>query len=244
MVILRDRMLIAFNKPYGVLSQFTPDGSGHRPLAEFHFPPRIYPIGRLDADSEGLLLLSDEAALNAQLLQPRQAHGRVYWAQVEGIPTPEALRQLSAGLVVQGRKTLPCRAWLIDPQPDVPPRNPPIRFRKTVPDRWLGLELIEGKNRQVRRMTAAVGHPTLRLLRVRIGNFELTDLPSGNWRILGDKERALALGIQGQPSSLSGLSDHHPNSDYGTYRARHVARVTLVGSNGLDSPFRLALQIV
>jgi 23S rRNA pseudouridine2457 synthase len=186
-------MLIAFNKPYGVLSQFTPDGSAHRPLAEFQFPPDVYPIGRLDADSEGLLLLSDEPELNARLLHPRHGHGRVYWAQVEGIPTAEALRELARGVVVQGRKTLPCRVWLIEPRPDVPPRQPPIRFRKTVPDSWVGLELVEGKNRQVRRMTAMAGHPTLRLLRVRIGNFELTDLAPGRWKILNDKERALVL---------------------------------------------------
>jgi 23S rRNA pseudouridine2457 synthase len=186
-------MLIAFHKPYGVLSQFTPDGSAHRTLAEFGFPAGVYSIGRLDADSEGLLLLSDEAALNARLLHPRHGHGRVYWAQVEGIPTEAALRQLARGMVIQGRKTLPCRAWLIEPQPDVAPRQPPIRLRKTVPDRWLGLELVEGKNRQVRRMTAAAGHPTLRLLRVRIGDFELTGLDQGRWRALNEKERALVL---------------------------------------------------
>jgi len=187
-------MLIAFHKPYGVLSQFTPDGSANRTLAEFQFPPDVYPIGRLDADSEGLLLLSDEPALNAQLLHPRHGHGRVYWAQVEGIPTPTALRELSRGMVIQGRKTLPCRAWLIEPQPQVAPRHPPIRFRKSVPDRWLGLELVEGKNRQVRRITAAAGHPTLRLLRVRIGNFDLTDLAPGAWRVLDEKDRKLVLG--------------------------------------------------
>jgi 23S rRNA pseudouridine2457 synthase len=184
-------MLIAFHKPYGVLSQFTPDGSAHRTLAEFQFPAGVYPIGRLDADSEGLLLLSDEPALNARLLHPRHGHGRVYWAQVEGIPAPAALRALSRGLVIQGRTTLPCRAWLIEPPPEVAPRQPPIRWRKTVPDCWIGLELVEGKNRQVRRMTAAAGHPTLRLLRVRIGNFELTDLAPGRWRILNAEERAL-----------------------------------------------------
>ena len=187
-------MLIAFHKPFGVLSQFTPDGSSHRTLAEFQFPPGVYPIGRLDADSEGLLLLSDEAALNARLLHPRHGHGRIYWAQVEGLPTLEALRELSRGLVIQGSKTLPCRAWLIEPQPEVAPRVPPIRFRKTVPDRWIGLELVEGKNRQVRRMTAAVGHPTLRLLRVQIGNFELAGLEPGCWLVLDEKERALVLG--------------------------------------------------
>jgi 23S rRNA pseudouridine2457 synthase len=186
-------VLIAFNKPYGVLSQFTSDGSANRTLAEFHFPPRVYPIGRLDADSEGLLLLSDEAGLNTRLLDPKHAHGRIYWAQVEGIPTPDALQELARGVVVQGRKTLPCRAWLLEPQPTVPPRDPPIRFRKTVPDRWIGLELVEGKNRQVRRMTAGVGHPTLRLMRVRIGRFDLSDLPSGKWKELAEAERKLVF---------------------------------------------------
>ena len=182
-------MLIAFNKPFGVLSQFTSDGSPNRPLAGFEFPARVYPIGRLDADSEGLLLLSDEAELNARLLEPRRAHARIYWAQVEGVPDARALDRLSKGVEIQGRKTLPCRAWLLEPQPQLAPRDPPIRFRKTIPDRWIALELIEGKNRQVRRMTAAVGHPTLRLVRVQIGGFELGDLPSGQWRTLGDEER-------------------------------------------------------
>ena len=184
-------MLIAFNKPFGVLSQFTPDGSLNRPLAGFGFPKEVYPIGRLDADSEGLLLLSDEPAWNAKLLEPRHAHEREYWAQVERIPSVEALDRLSRGVLIQGRKTLPCRAWLLEPQPTVPPRNPPIRFRKSVPDCWLGLELIEGKNRQVRRMTAAIGHATLRLLRVRIGRLLLGALPAGEWRTLQPEERKL-----------------------------------------------------
>jgi 23S rRNA pseudouridine2457 synthase len=186
-------MLIAFNKPYGVLSRFTPDGSPSRVLAEFGFPARVYPIGRLDADSEGLLLLSDEGRLNEQLLQPRHAHEREYWAQVERIPAEDSLRRLGQGLVVQGRQTLPCRAWILDPQPEVPPRVPPIRFRKTVPACWIGLELVEGKNRQVRRMTAAVGHPTLRLIRVRVGRFSLGALPVGAWRELNQAERDLIL---------------------------------------------------
>lgn len=209
-------MLIAFNKPYGVLSQFTRDGSSHRALAEFGFPRDVYPIGRLDADSEGLLLLSDEPELNERLLHPRHAHAREYWAQVERIPTPEALQRLSQGVAIQNHKTLPCRAWLLEPQPEVvgratpdppsdgmvergdapgvprpiiAPRTPPIRFRKTVPDCWLGLQLVEGKNRQVRRMTAAIGHPTLRLLRVRIGGFHLDNLAFGRWRELNRAER-------------------------------------------------------
>lgn len=187
-------MLLAFNKPFGVLSQFTSGDSQYRSLAEFGFPGDVYPLGRLDADSEGLLLLSDEAALNERLLHPRRAHAREYWAEVEGTPAKEALTGLRAGVVVQGRPTLPCRAWLLDPQPEMPPREPPIRFRKTVPTCWLGLELIEGRNRQVRRMTAAVGHPTLRLVRVRIGKFRLEGLPPGQWKELNDFERRLVLG--------------------------------------------------
>jgi 23S rRNA pseudouridine2457 synthase len=187
-------MLLAFNKPYGVLSQFTSDGSPNRTLAAFDFPPRVYPLGRLDADSEGLLLLTDEPALNQRLLHPSRAHEREYWVEVERIPTPEALHRLSQGLLIGGRKTLACRAWSLEPQPQLAPRVPPIRFRKSVPTWWVGLDLIEGKNRQVRRMTAAVGHPTLRLIRVRIGRFELGSLAPGTWRMLTDPERQRVLG--------------------------------------------------
>jgi len=187
-------MLCAFNKPYGVLSQFTADGSPNRPLAEFGFPRGIYAIGRLDADSEGLLLLSDEPEWNQRLLHPRHAHEREYWAQVERIPSAQALGRLAAGIVIQGRRSLPCRAWPLEPQPQVPPRDPPIRFRKSVSTCWIGLELVEGKNRQVRHMTAAIDHPTLRLLRVRIGGFRLRDLPPGQWRELTAADRKLVLG--------------------------------------------------
>ena len=200
-------MLIAFHKPYGVVSQFTSDGSPNRTLAKFGFPKNVYPLGRLDADSEGLLLLSDEPEWNERLLHPRHAHEREYWAQVEKSPTPEALKKMERGVSIQGRKTLPCRAWILEPQPEIvasslrletigaqrrhytiPPRDPPIRFRKSVPDCWIGLELIEGKHRQVRRMTAAIGHPTLRLIRVRVGNLWLGDLAAGQWRILTPQE--------------------------------------------------------
>jgi 23S rRNA pseudouridine2457 synthase len=186
-------MLIAFHKPYGVLSQFTPDGSLNRALAEFEFPPNVYPVGRLDADSEGLLLLSDEPELNQKLLHPKHAHEREYWAQVERVPTRKALQRLGKGVLVQGRKTLFCRAWMLEPQPELPPRDPPIRFRKTVPTCWIGLELIEGKNRQARRMTAAIGHPTLRLIRVRIGSGALGALAPGRWKVLSGMERQLIL---------------------------------------------------
>ncbi len=186
-------MLLAFNKPYGVLSQFTPDGSPNRPLAGFGFPKGVYPIGRLDADSEGLLLLSDEPGLNARLLQPAHGHRRLYWAQVERVPTADALAALEKGVTVGGRLSLPCRARLLDPQPQIAPRDPPIRFRKNVPDCWIELELVEGKNRQVRRMTAAVGHPTLRLMRVQIGEFRLEGLAPGKWRELSARERGAVL---------------------------------------------------
>jgi 23S rRNA pseudouridine2457 synthase len=175
-------MVLVFNKPFGVLSQFTPDGSKNRTLSEFGFPKGVYPIGRLDADSEGLLLLSDEAGLNNRLLDPDHGHEREYWAQVERIPTPDTLQALEQGVTIQGRKTLPCQVTFLDPQPRLPPRDPPIRVRKNIPDCWISLRLTEGKNRQVRRMTSAIGHPTLRLIRVRIAQINMGDLPIGHWR--------------------------------------------------------------
>ncbi len=185
-------MLLALHKPYGVLSQFTPEpGSRWRTLADFALPKNVYALGRLDADSEGLLLLSDEPGLNSRLLDPQNAHRREYWAQVENIPTATTLARLTrGGIDLDDYRTLPCRARLLDPAPALPPRDPPIRVRKSIPDCWLALELIEGKNRQVRRMTAAVGHPTLRLVRTRIGNFPLGDLAPGTWRELTAEERA------------------------------------------------------
>ncbi len=186
-------MLLTFHKPYGVLSQFTPDGSRHRPLTDFDFPKSVYPLGRLDAESEGLLLLSDEPDLNARLLHPTRGHRRTYWAQVERIPSLESLAKLEDGVIIGGQMTLPCRAWLLDPQPEIPPRVPPIRFRKSVPDCWVALELIEGKNHQVRRMTAAISHPTLRLVRVKMGGLELLPLAAGEWRELSAAERKLVF---------------------------------------------------
>jgi 23S rRNA pseudouridine2457 synthase len=187
-------MLLALHKPYGVLSQFTPEpGSEWRTLADFKLPPKTYALGRLDADSEGLLLLSDEAGLNSRLLDPAAAHPREYWTQVERIPTDAALAQLARGVKIGDYTTQPCTARRLEPAPVVAPRVPPIRVRKAVPDCWLSLELIEGKNRQVRRMTAAIGHPTLRLMRVRIGRFELGALAPGQWRELSANERAAVL---------------------------------------------------
>ena len=185
-------MLLAFFKPYGVLCQFTPDQPGQHTLADFGFPPGVYPLGRLDLDSEGLLLLSDEAGLNHRLLDPSSAHPRTYLAEVENIPTPAALETLRrGGIDLKGHKTRPCEANLLDAPPALPPRDPPVRFRQNIPTAWLALTLTEGKNRQVRRMTAAVGFPTLRLVRVAIGRLALEKLEPGRWRELTTTERAL-----------------------------------------------------
>ncbi|MEO8206728.1 MAG: pseudouridine synthase [Chthoniobacterales bacterium] len=181
-------MLLAFHKPYAVLSQFTPDKGENRTLAEFGLPKNIYPIGRLDADSEGLLLLSDEAQWNPRILSPKNALWKTYWAQVEGLPSPDAIAELCEGIIIEGKKTLPARASLLDPQPEIAPRNPPIRVRKNIPDTWIELQICEGRNRQVRKMTAAVGHPTLRLIRRAIGEINLGDLASGTWRELSNEE--------------------------------------------------------
>ncbi|HET7536327.1 MAG TPA: pseudouridine synthase [Candidatus Didemnitutus sp.] len=186
-------MLLAFHKPYGVLSQFTPEpGSQWRTLADFGLPKGVYALGRLDADSEGLLLFSDEAGLNSRLLDPEHGHRREYWVQVERIPPADALRQLADGVKIGDHRTQPCVVRRLEPAPALSPRDPPVRFRKSVPDCWLSLELNEGKNRQVRRMTAAVGHPTLRLVRVRIGELTLESLAlfPGTWRELTAAERS------------------------------------------------------
>lgn len=170
-------------KPYGMLSQFTPDQPGQHTLAELSaaLPKDVYPVGRLDADSEGLLLLTNDPRLNARLLRPEGGHERVYWAQVEGIPTEEALDTLRSGVVIhingKAYRTRPARVRLLEVPPELPPREPPIRFRKSVPDRWVELALTEGKNRQVRRMCAAVGYPVLRLVRVQIGPLRLGEGP-------------------------------------------------------------------
>jgi len=187
-------MLLAFYKPFRVLSQFSADGSSNDTLSGFGFPKNVYPLGRLDADSEGLLLLSDEAGLNNRLLDPSAGHGRTYQVQVEGIPDPAALRHLASGLLLQNHKTLPCRVQSLETEPEHPPRNPPIRFRKNSPTTWLEIELNEGKNRQVRRMTAAIGHPTLRLIRVRIGSLTLGNLAPGQWMELDATARRQVLG--------------------------------------------------
>ncbi|MGO4848919.1 pseudouridine synthase [Inquilinus sp. 2KB_12] len=180
---------VLLHKPYGVLSQFTPEGRW-RGLNEFGLPPGIYAAGRLDADSEGLLLLTDDGPLIKRLLDPKHGHPRTYLVQVEGEPADEALEALAQGIALTDGPTKPCLADRLDAEPDLPPRDPPIRFRLSIPATWMRLTLTEGRNRQVRRMTAAVGHPTLRLVRVAIGDVELGDLPPGSWTTV-DRETIL-----------------------------------------------------
>ena len=178
-------MLIAFNKPFGVLSQFTDAKSPtERPtLSRFIDLPGVYPAGRLDRDSEGLLLLTDDGRLQARIADPKFKLAKTYLVQVEGEPDEFALAALRKGVTLKDGPTRPAQAERIA-EPDLWPRDPPVRFRKTVPDCWLRLTITEGRNRQVRRMTAAVGHPTLRLVRWSIGDWSLDGLPQGEWRTL------------------------------------------------------------
>lgn len=174
---------ILFYKPYGVLTQFSDRSASPRPtLRSFIRVPGVYPVGRLDQDSEGLLLLTSDGALQHRLTDPKFDHPKTYWAQVEGEPTAEALRQLASGVRLQDGPTKPARVKLLDVAPDLPPREPPIRFRKSIPTSWIEVILTEGRNRQVRRMTAAIGFPTLRLVRVAIGALGLCGMKPGEWK--------------------------------------------------------------
>ncbi|MBW4659976.1 MAG: pseudouridine synthase [Drouetiella hepatica Uher 2000/2452] len=183
-----DRFLL-FYKPYDVLSQFTDEKSEsqRRTLKDYISVPDVYPVGRLDRDSEGLLLLTNNGRIQHQLSDPRFQHPRTYWVQVENIPDDAALDQLRQGVWIQDYRTRPAQVKVLPP-PDLPPRNPPIRFRKSIPTAWVELTLTEGKNRQVRRMTAAVGFPTLRLVRVAIAHLHLAELQPGEWRELEPQE--------------------------------------------------------
>ncbi len=179
-------MLVAFNKPFGVLCQFVDRGAPARPtLAGFGLPPRIYPAGRLDFDSEGLLLLTDDGGLAHRITDPRHTLGKTYLVQVEGAACAEAQTRLRAGVELNDGPTRPADVRHIDEPTWLWPRNPPVRRRLTVPDHWLQIAITEGRNRQVRRMTAAVGLPTLRLLRVAIGTHVLDGLAPGEWRVIG-----------------------------------------------------------
>ncbi|MFT4197779.1 MAG: pseudouridine synthase [Pseudoxanthomonas sp.] len=178
-------MLIAFNKPFQVLCQFTDRSMPARPtLAGFGLPQGVYAAGRLDHDSEGLLLLTDDGALAHRLTDPRHKQPKTYWVQVEGAPQPAQLQALARGVVLNDGPTLPAQVRALDPPPALWPRDPPIRMRRTVADAWLEIVLREGRNRQVRRMTAAVGLPTLRLVRARMGDIGLDGLMPGQWRAI------------------------------------------------------------
>lgn len=179
-------MLIAFNKPFQVLCQFTDRSTPpRRTLAEFGLPPDVYAAGRLDYDSEGLLLLTDDGRLANKLTDPRYDKPKTYWSHVEGIPTPHQLDALRAGITLSDGVCKPAEVAVLSPAPEVWPRTPPIRVRQSVPDSWLAVTIREGRNRQVRRMTAAVGLPTLRLIRVKIDTYELGELRPGEWREIG-----------------------------------------------------------
>ncbi len=187
-------MLIALNKPYGVLCQFTDRSEPPRPtLAGFGLPAEVYPAGRLDFDSEGLLLLTDDGGLAHRLTDPRHKQAKTYLVQCEGAPGDSQLDALRRGVLLNDGPTLPAEVDPIDAPVWLWPRDPPVRFRRTVPDAWLRMVLREGRNRQVRRMTAAVGLPTLRLVRVAIGNVQLDGLPSGQWRVVDDRPAAVQV---------------------------------------------------
>ncbi|MDQ7023953.1 MAG: pseudouridine synthase [Anaerolineae bacterium] len=189
---------IKFWKPYRVLTQFTDDEEGRETLADYIDIPNIYAAGRLDYDSEGLMILTDDGNLNHKLTHPKHGHPRTYWAQVENIPDEEALNKIRrGGMAIKNYKTRPAQARIIE-EPVLPKRNPPIRYRANIPDCWLELILTEGKKRQVRRMTAAVGHPTLRLVRAAIGTMTLDGMEQGKWLELTDAEmQALWRSIKG-----------------------------------------------
>jgi 23S rRNA pseudouridine2457 synthase len=186
------RYLLLF-KPDGILTQFS-GPEPQRTLASLVDIPGVYPVGRLDSDSEGLLLLTDDGPLAHRMTDPHHDHPKTYWVQVEGIPTDEALDRLANGVVIQGVVTRPARVKRLEDEPALPPRPRPIRDRLHIPTSWIELVLTEGRNRQVRRMTASVGHPTLRLVRVAIGSLQLGELLPGQWRWLTEREREQLTG--------------------------------------------------
>ena len=177
--------MILFNKPFNVLSQFTDAGSvgsARKTLSEYIDVKGVYAAGRLDKDSEGLLVLTDDGRLQARISHPKHKMAKTYWVQVEGVPDDVALQSLRDGVMLKDGKTRPAVVERMDEPESLWPRDPPVRFRKTVPDSWLSITITEGRNRQVRRMTAAVGHPTLRLIRYRIGSWTIDGLDNGEWR--------------------------------------------------------------
>ena len=182
-------MTIAFHKPYGVLTQFTdPDGTGRKTLADYVGVEGVYAAGRLDADSEGLLILTSDGGLQHRLTDPKFEHEKTYLVQLEGAPTEADLEPLRRGVTIQGYRTKPAKARVLAEEPEVEPRDPPVRYRASIPTAWIEITLTEGRNRQVRRMTASIGFPTLRLVRVAIGEVGLDGLKAGEWRELTGAE--------------------------------------------------------
>lgn len=176
---------LLLNKPYGVLTQFSDASANPRPTLKEYVPvPGVYPVGRLDRESEGLLLLTNHGTLQHRLSDPQFGHPRTYWVQVEGIPEAAALESLRQGVTIQGYQTRPVQVQTLTVVPELPPRDPPIRVRQSIPTAWMEMILTEGRNRQVRRMTASVGLPTLRLIRVAIAHLTLEGLAPGQWRTL------------------------------------------------------------
>ncbi len=203
-------MILLLNKPFDVLCQFT-DADGRRTLANLVDVRGVYPAGRLDRDSEGLVILTDDGGLQHRISHPRHKLAKTYWVQVEGEPGPQALERLRGGVPLKDGVTAPAQARLIA-EPDIWPRSPPVRYRASIPTRWIELTLREGRNRQVRRMTAAVGHPTLRLLRVRIGPWSLDGLAPGQWR-----EAQM-------PDEWRKMPPHEQQTQPRQHRPRHSAR--------------------
>lgn len=191
---------VMLNKPYGVLSQFSGDDPA-KTLKGYVTVPDVYPVGRLDQDSEGLLLLTDDGPLSHRLTDPRYEHPKTYLVQVERVPDDAALERLRQGVVIQGMMTRPAEVRLLDDDPELPERAVPIRFRKSVPTAWLEIRLREGRNRQIRRMTAAVGHPTLRIYRVALGPLSLGELKPGEWRDLTPEEVATLKTLVARPAA-------------------------------------------
>ncbi len=189
---------LVFNKPYGVLPCFT-DSKGRPTLADYIAIPGVYAAGRLDLDSEGLMVLTSDGRLANHITDPQHKLPKVYLAQVEGMPNDEALGQLRQGILLNGTRTRPAEVHVLSDVPELPDRPVPIRFRKSVPTAWVQITLRDGLNRQVRRMTAAVGHPTLRLVRIAIGTLVLGDLPPGQWRVLTRSELARTYAARAQP---------------------------------------------
>ena len=221
---------VMFHKPFGVLSKFT-DADGRPTLADYIAIPNVYPVGRLDMDSEGLLLLTSDGALAHYLASPSSKVSKIYWVQVERMPDEAALERLRNGVVIQGKRTGPAKVALLEEEPHIPPRVVPIRFRKSVPTAWLTMEISEGMNRQIRRMTAQVGHPTLRLIRVAIGPLQLGGLPPGHWRELPFNEvqalwpRRMSPGTDGEMSHEKPKgSRHRPGSRFRSAQGRKKSR--------------------